>query len=335
MPEQLAVGRDRQRMSGAGKKHELPVAVGQQIIEILKVGDGSIPVILTADQQHRRQHLLRMHHRHVGRHVEIGAGGDLVAELHLRIRERLDRRNVAGAGFISGCNRTDHVAIAFAHIVGAVIVELLGAFGQCRRSIPLVGERGQHQTVGALGRHHGIGAGAQRTGGLAEEMVFLAAGFAGDDFHRRLQVLDAARDVGIAGGAPGFAVVLVIHRPDIKPIAGERIHHGIFAMAGHVEIERPRGDRRTMDEEEDRPRRLAGLGRAEPLAKHPQGHIALLGPVFAAPDLAAFCCRACVLGGKRSRDASGNEAQSRALDDGAPPQRLIEFFHDSSPITGS
>ncbi len=318
-----------------GRMDELPVAVGQQIEELLKVGDGGVPVILTAHQEHRRKHLLRMHQRHVGRHVEIGAGGDLVAELHLCIRKRLDRGNIAGAGLVAGRNRTDHLAIAFAHVVGAVVVELLGALGQCRRPVPLVGERGQHQAVDALGGHHGIDASAERAGGLAQEMVFLAAGLTGDDFHRHLQILNAASDIGIAGGAPRFSVILVIHGPDIKPKAGERIHHGIFAVTGHIEIERARGDRGAVDKEKDRPRWLAGLWRAEPLAKHPQGNVALLGPVFAAPDLASLCSRSGVLGRKRSGDASGNEAQSRSLDDGAPPQRLIEFCHDSSPITGS
>ena len=70
-------------------------------------------------------------------------------------------------------------------------------------------------------------------------MVFLPAGFTGDDFNRRLQILDTAGNVGIAGGAPRLAVILVIHGPAIEPIAGEFIHHRILAMPGHVEVEHP------------------------------------------------------------------------------------------------
>ena len=84
-------------------------------------------------------------------------------------------------------------------------------------------------------------------------MIFLPAGFAGDDFNRRLEILNAALDVGIAGGTPGLAVILVVHGPAVEAIAGELVHDGVLAMSGDVEIEHPRGDRRTMDEEQDRP----------------------------------------------------------------------------------
>jgi len=97
-------------------------------------------------------------------------------------------------------------------------------------------------------------------------VILLPAGFTGDDFDRCFQILDAALDVGIARSAPGLAVILMIHGPAIEAIAGELIHHGIFAMAGHVEIEHPRGHRRAMNEEQDRLRWLAGLGRANALA---------------------------------------------------------------------
>ena len=130
-------------------------------------------------------------------------------------------------------------------------------------------------------------------------MVFLPPGFAGHDLDRDFQILDAAGDVGIARGPPRLAVILVVHGPAVEPIAGEFIHDRIFAMAGHVEIEHPRGDRRAVDEEQHRPRRLAGLRRADPLAEHPQGNVALLGPVFAAPDLAAFGGAAWRLCGQR------------------------------------
>ena len=70
-------------------------------------------------------------------------------------------------------------------------------------------------------------------------MEFLPAGFAGNDFNPRLQILDPAGDVGIAGGTPRLAVIFVIHGPAVEAIAGEFIHERIFAMAGHIEVEYP------------------------------------------------------------------------------------------------
>ena len=88
-------------------------------------------------------------------------------------------------------------------------------------------------------------------------MEFLLAGLAGHDLGRGLQILDAAGDIGIAGGAAGLAVILMVHGPAIEAMAGELVHHRIFAIARHVEIEHPRGHRRAMHEEQHRPRRLA------------------------------------------------------------------------------
>ena len=70
-------------------------------------------------------------------------------------------------------------------------------------------------------------------------MEFLPAGFAGNDLNRRLQILDTAGNVGIAGGAPRLAVILMIHGPAVEPIAGEFVHRRILAMPGHVEVEHP------------------------------------------------------------------------------------------------
>src|SRR6185437_5251891 len=119
-------------------------------------------------------------------------------------------------------------------------------------------------------------------------MIFLLAGFARQHLDGRLQILDAAGDVGIARGAAGLAVVLMVHGPAIEPVAGELVHHGIFALAGHVQVERPRADRRAVDEEYDRTRRLPRLRRAETLAIHPARNVAFLGPIFAAPYLAVI-----------------------------------------------
>src|SRR5258708_29894680 len=117
-------------------------------------------------------------------------------------------------------------------------------------------------------------------------MQFLPAGFACDDIDRHLQILDAAGDVGIARATARLAVIFMIHGPAIEAIAGEFIHDRVFAMPRYLKIERPRGDRRAMDEEQHRTRGLAGFPRAEPLAINTQADIPLLGPLFAAPHLA-------------------------------------------------
>ena len=169
-------------------------------------------------------------------------------------------------------------------------------------------------------------------------MKFLLAGLPGDEFGRDFQILDAAGDIGIAGGAARLAVIFVIHGPAVEPVTGERVHHGIFALAGDVEIEHPRGHRRAMDKEHHRPRRLTGLRRADPLAEHPQGNVALFGPVFAAPDLAAFRGYR----GRGLRRHCANRARrdtcANSLDDRAPCQRRSgsgcpELRHGCSPLS--
>src|ERR1700722_7225282 len=91
-----------------------------------------------------------------------------------------------------------------------------------------------------------------------------------------------------------------------------------------------------MDEEQHRPRRLAGLRRADPLAEHPERDVALFRPVPAAPDLAALgSCRGSALRGRvcQRTDHAGAETEGRPLDETAPRQRTIEMFHDSSNQT--
>src|SRR5258708_34397163 len=103
---------------------------------------------------------------------------------------------------------------------------------------------------------------------MYDEGPFRRARRAGDDVDSDLQILDAAGDIGIARGAAGLAVILVVHGPAVEAVARELVHHGIFAFAGNVEIEYPRGHRRTVDKEHDRPRRLARLRRTAPPPKH-------------------------------------------------------------------
>src|SRR5690349_941206 len=87
-----------------------------------------------------------------------------------------------------------------------------------------------------------------------------------------------------------------------------------------------------MDKEHDGPRWLAGLGRADPLAKHPQGNVALPGPVFAAPDLAAFQGNGGRgLGGDRGGYAETKPANAKSFEQRASRQRISGVRHASSP----
>jgi hypothetical protein len=90
-----------------------------------------------------------------------------------------------------------------------------------------------------------------------------------------------------------------------------------------------------VDKEHDRPRRLARLGRTDPLAKHPQGDIALLGPVFAAPDFAAFGWNGGRGAGGGSRGyAKTDPSDTQSPENGAARQRISGMQHASSPRHG-
>src|SRR5690242_14735130 len=87
-----------------------------------------------------------------------------------------------------------------------------------------------------------------------------------------------------------------------------------------------------MDKEHDGPCGFAGLGRADPLAKHPQGDIALLGPVFVAPDLAAFRRNGgCGLRGDRGGYAKAEPTNTYSPEKRASRQRISGLRHVSSP----
>ncbi len=88
-----------------------------------------------------------------------------------------------------------------------------------------------------------------------------------------------------------------------------------------------------MNEEQHRPRSLAGLRRAEPLAIHPQRNIVFLVPVFAAPDLAVLRrSRNSAFRGHYIGESPGNEAKSCALDDGTARQRMFGMNHGFLPV---
>src|SRR5262249_60539695 len=93
---------------------------------------------------------------------------------------------------------------------------------------------------------HGIGTGAQRARGLADEMVLLLASLLGQHVGCGLQILDPAGNIRIAARASGLAIILMVHGPAIETIAGKLVHDGVFALAGHAEVEHPRVDGWTM-----------------------------------------------------------------------------------------
>src|SRR3954465_13127504 len=83
-----------------------------------------------------------------------------------------------------------------------------------------------------------------------------------------------------------------------------------------------------MHEEQHRAGRLAGLRRAQPLAVHPQGDVALLRPVFVAPDLRAVPRGGDSLPCRQCAETAGDESKAGAPDDGATRQPMIEIRHD-------
>src|SRR6516164_10744530 len=161
-------------------------------------------------------------------------------------------------------------------------------------------------------------------------MKLLLPGLARHDLRGSLEVLDPACDIRIARRATRFAVVLVIHGPAIEAVTSELVHDGIFALAWHLEIEGPRGDGGAVHEKHHGLRRLARLRCAQALAIHPQGNVALLGPIFVAPDFAAL--DGCSLRGQRAGECAGNKAEAGALDDVAAYQRIFQMSHGVRPV---
>src|SRR5262249_13002515 len=83
--------------------------------------------------------------------------------------------------------------------------------------------------------------------------------------------------------------------------------------------------------EDHRPCRLARLRRPQPLAEHPQRHITLLRPVFAAPDFAALACPRTVR--RRSiRERACDQAEARTLDERAARERRSGLGHGVVPF---
>ena len=283
----MPVVAEARAVRGVRQNLELAVAVRELAIEIEQVVVGRIAVPLAADHQHRAEHLGRIDRRQVRRHVEIGAGRDRIAERHFHRDDRLGHRRVVAAGVtVAGEDRADHGGVALAPRVGAQLVDALAPPRDLRRAFALVGEGADHQAVDPLGLRLRVGAGADAAGRCAVEVHLLLAGLLHDDGNRGLQILDAARDVGIVARRAGIAVAVVVHGPDVVAVARKHVHERVFALARHREvIGRPRRVRGAVHEEQDRQRRLARLRRADALAPEVELHVALFRPVLVAPDI--------------------------------------------------
>ena len=97
MPVARSRKAERERMGGPGNDRELPVGMGKRLVEVEKVVERCNPVVLPADQKNWREHLLGIDEREIGRHIEVGAGRDRVAERHFRIGQCVRDCGIAGA----------------------------------------------------------------------------------------------------------------------------------------------------------------------------------------------------------------------------------------------
>jgi hypothetical protein len=180
---------------------ELTVAVRKLLVEVEQVLVGRVAVPRAAEHQHRRQHLLRIDDRQVRRHVEIGAGRDGVAELHLDRDDRLGHRRIGGAGMaVAGEDRADHRGVALSPRVGTEFVDSFAPPRDLFRAFALVGEGGQNEPVDARRLRLREGRGADAARRRAVHVHLLLAGLLGDHRHRGFQILDAAGDVGVVAG---------------------------------------------------------------------------------------------------------------------------------------
>ena len=201
VPQQVAVVAVADRVRGVRQDHELAVAVGKLRVEIEQVLIGRIAVVLGAQHQHRRLHALRIDQRQVHRHVEIGAGRHLIAELQFFRRDRLGDRRIVGRGVaVAREDRTDHREVTLAARACAIAVRDRIAPRDLGRAGALIGECREDQPVDPLGRDLCVGAGADRARRCAIHMQLLLSGLLHDDRDCGFEVLDATRDVGIVAG---------------------------------------------------------------------------------------------------------------------------------------
>ena len=177
-------------------------------------------------------------HRQMRGHIEI------------RSRSALDRRTPVprpptllpqpGRWYrlVASEDALEHRAVAQPHVVGAEILDLLAALGECRRALPGIGVSGQDQAVGASWFGCRECRCAQRArmirqgNGIASlrspSAMTAAAAFKSStrwqylNCHRWLRICHSLRDPVVQTS---------------KPIAGKNIHGRVFAAVGHREIE--------------------------------------------------------------------------------------------------
>ena len=175
VPQEVPVLAVARAVRGLRQDDELAVAVRKLGVELQQVRVGRVAVPDAAQHQHRRQHLLRIDDRQVRRHVEIGAGRDRVAELHLRRDDRLRHRRIERAGMaVAGEDRADHRRVALPARVGAQFVDARPPPRDLGRAVALVGE-GRQISRSTLGLRLREGAARMRARRRAVH-VHLAAG---------------------------------------------------------------------------------------------------------------------------------------------------------------
>src|SRR5262249_5110098 len=229
---------------------------------------------------------------------------------------------------VAGEARADHARIAVATIVLAVDLDLPLTPSDLRRAAAFIGEGSQHQPVHAFGVSLRESGGADRARGGAVEVHLCPTGFARHHRNGGVYIFDPGGGVGIGARASGLAVAGVVPRTDVAGVAREQVHERVLALARHGEIvggaRRIRG---AVHQEQNGKRSLARLRRANAFAPEVERNIALLGPIFGAPDRAFARLRRSRAGGLRlrgeGRRKSGTEAEACSFEDGAPRERLL------------
>ena len=89
MPQLTARETERDRVGRAREHDELTIGIRQTTVKLEEVFLGRDAIVLASYQQDRRLHAGRIDHGEIRGHVEVGAGGDAVAEHELGIGERL------------------------------------------------------------------------------------------------------------------------------------------------------------------------------------------------------------------------------------------------------
>jgi hypothetical protein len=191
----------------------------------------------------------------------------------------------------------------------------------------LIGEGGKHQAIDTIRLRLRERAGADRARGFTEDVIFRPSGFALQHVQAGSEVGDAACDIGIAQRHGRAAITFMVHGPHVEAVTGKDIHQRIFAFAGNGQVvARQRRQRGAMHQEQHR-KRLRPCGRrADALSIHEQLHIALIGPIFTAPDITYGFCSLRPRWRCAANKARAN-SKTRACDQGASCDGMI--VHDA------